>query len=41
LNELLDLHPKIGFLVFRKLAAIITARLVATNMKLRNSESQF
>lgn len=39
LNELLAANPKVGFLVFRKLAAIITERLVATNMKLRNSES--
>jgi CRP-like cAMP-binding protein len=32
-------HPKIGFQVFRQLAIIITDRLVATNMMLRNSAS--
>lgn len=41
LNALFEANPKIGFVVFRKLSAIITERLVATNMKLRNSESHF
>lgn len=39
LIELFDKHPTIGYGVFRQLSAIITDRLVATNMMLRNSES--
>lgn len=41
LNELFSKQPRIGYVVFRKLSEIITDRLVATNMKLRNSESHF
>ncbi len=40
LIEIFDAHPKIGYQVYRKLAAIITDRLVATNMMLRNSASR-
>ena len=41
LIDAFERHPKIGYEVFRKLAEIITDRLVATNMMLRNSASQF
>lgn len=41
LMETFERNPKIGFEVLRKLAEIITDRLVATNMMLRNSASQF
>jgi CRP-like cAMP-binding protein len=39
LIELFEQHPKIGYHVYRKLSEIITERLIATNMMLRNSES--
>ena len=39
LIDVFEKHPKIGYEVYRKLASIITDRLVATNMMLRNSES--
>jgi CRP-like cAMP-binding protein len=39
LTESFEKNPKIGFEVYRKLATIMTDRLVATNMMLRNSES--
>ncbi|MEN9809470.1 MAG: hypothetical protein RLZZ488_1037 [Pseudomonadota bacterium] len=39
LTDSFEKNPKIGFEVYRKLATIMTDRLVATNMMLRNSES--
>jgi len=39
LTQICEQHPRIGFVVYKKLAEIITDRLVATNMQLRNSES--
>lgn len=39
LSELFSRHPQIGYAVYKKLSEIITDRLVATNMQLRNSES--
>ena len=39
LTEVCAKHPRIGFAVYKKLSEIITDRLVATNMQLRNSES--
>ncbi|MEY2987560.1 MAG: hypothetical protein RJB13_1081 [Pseudomonadota bacterium] len=39
LTEICAQHPRIGFAVYKKLSEIITDRLVATNMQLRNSES--
>ncbi|NBX16969.1 MAG: cyclic nucleotide-binding domain-containing protein [Proteobacteria bacterium] len=39
LLKVFETHPRIGYQVFRQLAIIITDRLVATNMMLRNSAS--
>lgn len=39
LTQLFALHPRVGYAVYKKLAEIITDRLVATNMQLRNSVS--
>lgn len=39
LTQIFSQHPRIGYAVYKKLSEIITDRLVATNMQLRNSES--